>query len=135
MTTEWRMRPETIESLFLMYRLTRDPIWRDRCYTIYEAIEYYSKVENGYATVMNASDRYRLNRSSPDYFEKNKWRWKDSMPSYALAETFKYLYLCMLEPEESEKLLPARKWIFNTEAHPLPVFDWTEDQVKSWGIR
>ena len=51
-----------------------------------------------------------------------------------MAETFKYLYLCMLDPAESEALLPSSKWVFNTEAHPLPVFQWTPGQVEDWGI-
>lgn len=42
--------------------------------------------------------------------------------SYFLAETLKYLYLLFLDDD----ILPLEKWVFNTEAHPLPVFAWTE---------
>ena len=34
-----------------------------------------------------------------------------------LAETFKYLYL-LFSPSD---LLPLDRWVFNTEAHPLPI--------------
>lgn len=51
--------------------------------------------------------------------------------SYALAETWKYLYLLF----SSEDLLPLDKWVFNTEGHPLPIFEWNETERKQYGIR
>jgi mannosyl-oligosaccharide alpha-1,2-mannosidase len=33
-----------------------------------------------------------------------------------------------------EDKLPLDKWVFNTEAHPLPVFDWTESEKKVFGV-
>ena len=50
--------------------------------------------------------------------------------SYALAETFKYLYLIFLEYDP----LPMDKWVFNTEAHPFPIFEWTEKEKRMYGI-
>lgn len=44
--------------------------------------------------------------------------------SYFLAETLKYLYLLFLDDD----IVPLEKWVFNTEAHPLPVFAWTESE-------
>lgn len=40
------------------------------------------------------------------------------METFFLAETLKYLYL-LFGPEE---VLPLDQYVFNTEAHPLPVF-------------
>jgi len=37
--------------------------------------------------------------------------------SFFLAETLKYLYLLYAD----DTLLPLDQWVFNTEAHPLPV--------------
>ncbi|MES2540700.1 MAG: glycoside hydrolase family 47 protein [Pseudomonadota bacterium] len=37
---------------------------------------------------------------------------------FFLAETLKYLYL-LYSPDE---VLPHDRWVFNTEAHPFPVF-------------
>lgn len=51
--------------------------------------------------------------------------------SYALAETWKYLYLLFTVKDP----LPLDKWVFNTEAHPLPVFEWYETEKKEYGIR
>lgn len=40
------------------------------------------------------------------------------MESFFLAETLKYLYLLFAD-DASE--LPLDEWVFNTEAHPLPI--------------
>ena len=50
--------------------------------------------------------------------------------SYFLAETLKYLYLLFSD----EDLLPLEKWVFTTEAHALPVFEWTAEERDAYGI-
>ena len=40
-----------------------------------------------------------------------------------------YLYLLFTD----EEIIPLDKWVFNTEAHPLPIFEWTEEK-KVYGI-
>ena len=59
------------------------------------------------------------------------------MDSFVLAETFKYLYL--LFAEEEELLLDMDGFIFNTEAHLLPLSlasgsgaDWREVGRGGW---
>ena len=42
---------------------------------------------------------------------------EDSMPSFWMAETLKYLYLLFGEDD----VLPLDQWVFNTEAHPFRV--------------
>ena len=44
---------------------------------------------------------------------------RDKMESFFLAETLKYLFLLFSEVDQ----LPLDKWVFNTEAHPLPVIN------------
>jgi mannosyl-oligosaccharide alpha-1,2-mannosidase len=41
------------------------------------------------------------------------------MESFFLAETLKYFYLLFSDPS----VIPLDKYIFNTEAHPLPIFE------------
>lgn len=41
----------------------------------------------------------------------------DVQQSFFLAETLKYLYLIFSEDD----LINLKEWVFNTEAHPLPV--------------
>lgn len=31
-------------------------------------------------------------------------------------------------------LVPTKKWVFNTEAHPLPAFEWSEWEKKMLGV-
>ena len=50
--------------------------------------------------------------------------------SYFLAETLKYLYLLFSE----EDLIPLERWVFNTEGHPLPVYEWTQAEKEKYGI-
>ncbi|EPQ56632.1 glycoside hydrolase family 47 protein [Gloeophyllum trabeum ATCC 11539] len=114
--TEYLLRPETIESLYLMWRTTGDERWRDRAWAIFEAIERETKTETGY-TIIKAVHRDPPTRGN-------------SMPSYFLAETLKYLYLAF----NNEDLVPLDKWVFNTEAHPFPVFNWTVAERKKFGL-
>ena len=44
---------------------------------------------------------------------------RDKMESFWLAETLKYLYL--LFDDSHPSVLPLDQYVFNTEAHPLPI--------------
>lgn len=44
--------------------------------------------------------------------------------------SLKYLYLLF----QDEELIPLDRWVFNTEAHPLPVFEWADWEKKKYGI-
>lgn len=68
-----------------------------------QAIDKYCRVSGGFSGV---KDVYS---SSPTY--------DDVQQSFFLAETLKYLYLLF----SNDDLLPLDNWVFNTEAHPLPV--------------
>ena len=49
--------PETIESLFIAYRLTGDDRYREYGWKIFESIEKYCRLESGgYASILNVDD-------------------------------------------------------------------------------
>ncbi|ELU12823.1 hypothetical protein CAPTEDRAFT_91917, partial [Capitella teleta] len=98
-------RPETVESIFYLYRATKDPMYRDWGWKIFEAFEKYTRVEEGYASI--------------DSVQRTATGYRDKMETFYLAETLKYLYLLF---SDDDNLLPLDKWVFNTEAHPLPVY-------------
>jgi len=51
------LRPETIESLFIAYRLTGNETYREQGWKIFEAIEKHCKLkEGGYSSVANVDD-------------------------------------------------------------------------------
>ena len=93
------LRPENIESAFYLYRATKNPKYLEMGKTFFNSIEKYCKVDEGFASLKSVMSK-----------EKN-----DSMESFFLAETLKYLYL-IFAPEET---LDLQKYVFNTEAHPL----------------
>lgn len=52
----WR-RPETVESLFIAFRLTGDKRYRDHGWNIFQAIEKHCKIPGGgYATIINVDE-------------------------------------------------------------------------------
>ncbi|KAF9366353.1 mannosyl-oligosaccharide alpha-1,2-mannosidase [Mortierella sp. NVP85] len=100
------LRPEAVESLFYMWRFTGDVKYREWGWEIFEAIEKYSKVASGgYSSIH-------------DIRRKDNIAFSDKMETFFLAETLKYLYL-LFAPND---VLPLDKYVFNTEAHPLPIF-------------
>ncbi|KAG7100036.1 hypothetical protein E1B28_001822 [Marasmius oreades] len=99
------LRPETIESLFIAFRLTGDQIYRKWGWKIFESIEKHCRVHTGgYASIINV--------------DEDPARKEDKMESFLLSETFKYLYLLFSDSD----VLPLDKYVLNTEAHPLPIF-------------
>ena len=49
--TDVRLLVQTLESIFLLWRTTKDPVWRERGWKIFQAIEKYSRTEYGYGSV------------------------------------------------------------------------------------
>ncbi|KAI0046482.1 glycoside hydrolase family 47 protein [Auriscalpium vulgare] len=113
---EYELRPETIESMYMLWRMSGNERWREHGLRMFVAIERETKTAAGYSTVWSVG----VSPASR----------KDSMPSFFLAETLKYLYLLFTD----EELLPLDKWVFNTEAHPLPVFHWNEAEKAAFNI-
>jgi len=102
------LRPETVESLFIAFRLTGDKRYRDRGWQIFQAIEKHCRIESGgYASIRNVEEL-------PVVFE-------DKMETFMMSETLKYLFLLFSGPE----VVPLTKYVFNTEAHPFPIFSPT----------
>ncbi|KAJ3485307.1 hypothetical protein NLJ89_g11910 [Agrocybe chaxingu] len=98
-----------------MWRTTGDIKWRERGYGIFQAINKHARTEYGFSTFNGVDGNVHL---------------LDDMPSWFLAETLKYLYLLFTDTET----VPLEDWVFNTEAHPLPVFTWTEEERRVFGV-
>ncbi|KAL2829007.1 glycosyl hydrolase family 47-domain-containing protein [Aspergillus cavernicola] len=98
---QYLLRPEAIESVFIMYRLTGDPSWREKGWKMFKAIDEVTKTE-------------LANSAIADVTVENPRRL-DSMESFWLAETLKYFYLLFSDPS----LLSLDEYVLNTEAHPF----------------
>ena len=99
------LRPETAEALFILHEVTGDPIYRDWSFEIFEAIERHCRTRIAYGAHPDVTSASR----TPD----------DRMESFALAETFKYLYLIQAEDRGG---IDLDHYVFNTEAHPMRIW-------------
>lgn len=105
-SSQYIMRPEVVESFYTLYSITKDPIYREWGWEIFQAIERYTQTEIAYGEFPNVANV----SATPN----------DKMESFFLAETLKYLYL-LFDPDSPVDILHTH--VFNTEAHPLPIFD------------
>ncbi|XBI58196.1 hypothetical protein VPH35_039452 [Triticum aestivum] len=100
--TSWNiLRPETVESLMYLWRLTGNKTYQDWGWDIFEAFEKNSRIASGYVGLRD------VNSGEKD----------DKMQTFFLAETLKYLYLLFSPPS----VVSFDEWVFNTEAHPLRI--------------
>jgi len=97
------LRPEFVESTYLLYRATRDPHYLQVAAQVVDSIEKYTKVKCGFAGIKDL----------------RSMEHEDRMDSFVLAETFKYLYLIFAEA--SELPFDVDNYVFTTEAHFLPL--------------
>ncbi|KAL2092224.1 hypothetical protein ACEWY4_012022 [Coilia grayii] len=108
------LRPETVESLFYLYRFTKDRKYQKWGWEILQSFNKYTRVPTGgYTSINNVRD--------PEYPSP-----RDKMESFFLGETLKYLYLLF---SDNPDLISLDKYIFNTEAHPLPIWPPTEAEA------
>ncbi|RDL36615.1 alpha-1,2-Mannosidase [Venustampulla echinocandica] len=99
-------RPETVESLFYMWRITGDVKYREWGWEMFKSFVNYTAVDEG-GGFSSLSD---ANTIPPTM--------RDNMESFWLAETLKYFYL-LFSPDD---LIPLDKVVINTEAHIFPRF-------------
>ncbi|CAI0398897.1 unnamed protein product [Linum tenue] len=98
------LRPELAESTFYLYHATKDPFYIEVGEAIVNSLNFYTKVEGGFASIRDVTTMQR----------------EDHQHSFFLAETCKYLYLLF-----DDSFLAGRNYVFTTEGHPLPVLsDW-----------
>ncbi|KAI4153365.1 MAG: hypothetical protein LQ340_002362 [Diploschistes diacapsis] len=99
--SKYILRPEAIESVFIMYRITGDTRWQDKAWKMFKAIENATRTDIAHAALQDVSLKKPVQ--------------VDSMESFWTAETLKYFYLVFSEPE----LVSLDEFVFNTEAHPF----------------
>jgi len=105
------LRPEAVESAFVLWRVTGDARYREFGWRVFQAVERHSRLPGnatGYAAVAD------VDSSGPP--AENRL---DRLDSFFFAETLKYLYLLFCPPG----VLPLSEFVFTTEAHPLPVLE------------
>ncbi|KAF9286448.1 hypothetical protein BGZ88_009087 [Linnemannia elongata] len=103
---EYALRPETVESLFILYRVTGEEKYQEYAWEIVQAIEKHCRTKDGYSGLVNVMD--------------GSEGLTNTMPSHFLSQTLKYLFLIFDDPE----ITSLDDYIFNTEGHlikyPIP---------------
>lgn len=94
-------RPEAIESVWYMYRITGDTAWQDKGWRMFESIIAATQTADGHSAIKDVL--------VPKPFFSNE------MESFWLAETLKYFYLLYSSPD----VISLDDWVLNTEAHPF----------------
>jgi mannosidase alpha-like ER degradation enhancer 2 len=93
------LRPEIVESAYVLYQYTKDPKYLAMGKRMFEDLVKHCRTDDAYAGLKSV-----VTKEKADY-----------MHSFALAETFKYFYLLFAD----EKTLNFKSVVFNTEAHPI----------------
>jgi mannosyl-oligosaccharide alpha-1,2-mannosidase len=109
-------RPEAIESVWYMYRITGDPIWQEKGWRMFEAIIRATRTDVGHSAIhdVSVSSSSSLVSNTTDGGD-GPIILEDSMESFWLAETLKYFYLLFATPD----VISLDEWVLNTEAHPF----------------
>ncbi|KAJ9145019.1 alpha-1,2-Mannosidase [Pleurostoma richardsiae] len=99
------LRPEAIESLFVLYRITGLADFREAAWDMFQAVSNATATAYANAAVLDVT---KVQRPQPQ---------EDYMESFWLAETLKYYYLVFSPPD----VINLDDWVFNTEAHPFRI--------------
>lgn len=99
----YSLRPEAIESIFVLYRITGDERLMEEGWKMFEAIVAETRTEIAFASIDDVSWRHSAKI--------------DKMESFWMAETLKYFYLLYSEPD----VVSLDEFVFSTEAHPLRI--------------
>lgn len=101
------LRPEFVESLYHMSCALphKRKLYQKWGWKVFQAIEKNSKTPNGYSSVQNV--------------DSIDARFQDSMETFFVAETLKYLYLLFSNPKNVA--VDLKNYVLNTEAHFIPI--------------
>ncbi|PLW07520.1 hypothetical protein PCANC_23523 [Puccinia coronata f. sp. avenae] len=88
------LRREVVETIWYAWRLTGDPKWQDRAWSLFQASETHFKTTGGYSSSAQ----------------------QNSSEKFLFGEFFKYLYLTFAEFDYS-----LDEWVFSTHAHPFRI--------------
>jgi hypothetical protein len=124
------LRPETIESLFVMWAVTGEQRWQEAARRILERFERHCRCGVSGTHLGEKEEKRRTNRKKehPLHFAycgiqsvkatDEGVQWIDKMESFWMAETLKYFYMMFDGDQWRDRILNGQ-WVLNTEAHFL----------------
>ncbi|KAH8668714.1 glycoside hydrolase family 47 protein [Xylariales sp. PMI_506] len=99
------LRPEAIESVFVLYRITGRSEFQEAAWDMFQAVRNATRTPYASGAVLDVTQPV-----GPDQVD-------DYMESFWLAETLKYFYLVFSPPD----LINLDEYVLNTEAHPFLI--------------
>ncbi|KAH8693608.1 glycoside hydrolase [Talaromyces proteolyticus] len=123
-------RPETIESLFYMYRITEDEQYREWGWEMFKSFVKHTAVveKTGHDDDDNSGSSRIIGFTSLSNGNSDPPVKRDNMESFWMAETLKYFYLLFSDRD----FIPLEDVVFNTEAHIFPRFKMAGDLKTGW---
>ena len=119
------LRPEAIESIFVLYRVTGNADLRDLAWEMFESIMKATETELANSAIKDVTARGKTSKTNSmevslrvsASLDCHGDRVTDVLPaqSFWMAETLKYFYLIFSPPD----LISLDEYVLNTEAHPL----------------
>ncbi|KAG0034258.1 hypothetical protein BGZ81_005605 [Podila clonocystis] len=97
---QYILRPETIESLWILYRTTGQKKYQDQAWEMFQSLERNCRTNIAYSGLLDVN--------KPGSYD-------DRMESFFMAETMKYYYLIFSTPD----VISLDNFVLNTEAHPI----------------
>ncbi|KAJ5384841.1 hypothetical protein N7517_002752 [Penicillium concentricum] len=101
--TAYNLRPDAIESMFTLYRVSGREDLLDAAWDMFQAMQGATQTKNGNAAIFAVTD------------EGSGLTPKDSMDSMWMSQTLKYFYLIFSSPD----LTSLDEFVFNAGGHPL----------------
>jgi len=108
------LRPEFVESTYLLFRATRNPFYLHVGQDVLESLNRHARAQCGYATIHDVNDM----------------SLEDRQESFFLSETSKYLFLLFDFENPLHKKSQEGRFVFTTEGHLLPISD--KIRTKIW---
>ncbi|KAI9326233.1 glycoside hydrolase [Zopfochytrium polystomum] len=112
----YSLRPEIVESVFYLWRITGDVVWREVGWKLAQKLNTRCRNAVGFHVLNDVYD-------PASAFDRQE--------SFFLAETLKYLYLLFSD----DSLIPLDRYVFNTEAHPLSIRGHGRRKDVKWGTK
>lgn len=101
--TAYNLRPEAIESMFTLYRISGREDLLDAAWDMFQAMQSATQTKNGNAAIVGVTDK------------GGELTLKDSMDSMWMSQTLKYFYLMFSSPD----MISLDEFVFNAGGHPL----------------
>lgn len=116
--SRYNLRPEIIESIFILYRVTGREDLLDTAWEMFETIQNATRIENGNAGLVDVTD------------DQGETGHIDLIGSYWMAQTLKYFYLIFSTPD----VLSLDSYVFNSAGHPFKL-PWLTEMEKAFELQ